>query len=188
MIHANTKSMEKSSYIWTQRFSSGMVKSTRSGYKRQTARSGSHASKEAGEIMRKLWRWAAVGVGATALAAGLAVTAMPADAATTQATTQITQSQRLAAPAACANKAYASGHVIFTYCDGTRTKTNCIVGNNGPLTGPEFAANGCDTQLYMYLGHTLTGVPALCVNPRTSTGVLKKYYEEFKVTSHQGAC
>jgi hypothetical protein len=93
-----------------------------------------------------------------------------------------------AAAASCAANQYNGSKVTFTYCDGTRTKEGCSSGNNGAITGPTYAANGCSTQLFLYLGHTLTGTPALCVNPESSTGVLKKNYEEFKVTSRGGKC
>jgi hypothetical protein len=93
-----------------------------------------------------------------------------------------------ATPASCAGNQYNGGKVTFTYCDGTRSKPNCFNGNNGAITGPSYAANGCQTQLYLYLGHTHTGTPALCVNPESSTGVLKKYYEEFVITSRTGKC
>lgn len=93
-----------------------------------------------------------------------------------------------AAPASCKTNEFNIGQVTFTYCTGIRSKLGCFTSNNGPIHGPLYAANGCQTQLYLYLGHTLTGVPALCVNPEQSTTVLKKYYEEFVVTSHQGRC
>jgi hypothetical protein len=93
-----------------------------------------------------------------------------------------------AAAACTGNRNYLAGYATFTYCNGTKSREYCFVANNGAIFGPLYAANGCDTQLYLYLGHTTTGAPALCVNPRSSTGVLKRYYEEFVVTGHTGNC
>jgi hypothetical protein len=93
-----------------------------------------------------------------------------------------------AAPASCKSNQFNQGLVTFTYCDGTRSKPGCFTGNNGAIFGPLYAANGCQGQLYLYLGHSHTGTPALCVNPESSTTVLKKYYEEFVVTGRTGRC
>ena len=138
--------------------------------------------------MRKLWRWAVVGVAAAALAAGLAVAAMPAGAPARTAT-QVTHSQGHIVTAACTTKRnYKGGTATFTYCGGSTTRVGCATGNNGSLTGPLYAANGCQGQLYLYLTHSTSGTPALCVNPGTSTNTLKKYYEEFKVGGDTHNC
>jgi hypothetical protein len=143
---------------------------------------------KAGEIVGKLWRWAAVGVSAIALAAGAVVAAMPAGTHAKPAT-QVAQSQLHIVTAACTTKRnYLGGHATFTYCTGNIARTGCSVGNNGALSGPTYAANGCSTQLFLWLTHTTSGTPDLCVNPETSTNTLKKYYEEYKVAGGSGHC
>lgn len=138
--------------------------------------------------MRKIWRWATISVAAAAAAAALAVAAMPTGAHANS-TTQLTHSRGHIVTASCTTaRNYSGGHVTFTYCDDAISRYGCFVGNNGAISGPLYAANGCSTQLYLYLGHTLTGTPALCVNPGSSTNTLKRYYEEFVVTSHTGRC
>ena len=138
--------------------------------------------------MRKLWRFASVIIGATTLAAGLAFTASQAGA-TTQSTARITQSQHQLAPAACTtNRHYKKGVLTFTPCTGSPTTRNCSIGEYGEIFGPLYAANGCPTQVYLWLGHTITGTPDLCVSPQTSTNVLARYYGEFQVTSRTGKC
>jgi hypothetical protein len=138
--------------------------------------------------VRKLWRWISVGVGATTLAAGLTVAATPSGAAT-QPAIQITQSQRGITPDSCTgDRNYKGGSVTFTPCSGSIQRSGCSTGNNGAISGPLYAANGCSTQLWLWLTHTTSGTPALCVNKEFSTDTLKKYYEEFKVSTHTGKC
>jgi len=139
--------------------------------------------------MRKLWRWAIIGAAAAALSGGLVVTAAQAGA-TARPTTQTTQAQHHAMlPATCTTaRNYRSGYATFTYCDGHYSRYGCTAGNNAAIYGPLYAANGCSTQLFLWLTHTLSGTPDLCVNPQSSTNTLKRYYEEFKVTSRTGNC
>jgi hypothetical protein len=150
------------------------------------------AIKKAGEIVRKLWRCATVGVAAAALAAGLVVAAMPTGA-TTQPTIQITQAQAQAqrhmVTASCTgDRHYLGGYVTFTYCNNQYYRVACSRGTTGDIFGPLYAANDCDFQLYLYLTRPPTGHPALCVNPRTSTGVLKRDYQSFFITGLTGNC
>lgn len=78
--------------------------------------------------------------------------------------------------------------MTFVPCTGTPITKNCSTGNNGAIYGPLYVANGCSFQVYLWLSHTITGTPDLCVNPGTSTNVLKRYYEEFRVSTHTGKC
>jgi hypothetical protein len=147
-----------------------------------------HAIKKAGEIVRNLWRWSVVGLAAAAMGAGLTLTAMPTGAHASQAT-RVTSSQDHIVTAACTTKRnYKGGTVTFTYCNGTTFRRGCTTGATGSLSGPLYAANGCQTQLYLYLTHSTSGTPALCVNPGTSTNTLKQYYVEYKIGSHTGRC
>jgi len=145
-------------------------------------------------MIRNLWRLAIAGMGTAMLAAGLVVATTSAGATaepTVQvAADQVTQVQQQPAVAVACTTArnYLSDHATFTYCGGSFHRTGCSAGNNGSLNGPLYAANGCTTQLYLWLTHTLSGTPDLCVNPQSSTNTLKRYYEEFEVTNHTGNC
>jgi hypothetical protein len=139
---------------------------------------------KAGEILSKLWRWVTVGVGAIALAAGLAVAATPAGA-TPEPTIQVMQSQHYLAPASCtSNRNYKGGWATFTYCDDQFYRVECSQGAKGDIFGPLYAANGCSTQLRM----NTSSMTVLCVDPRRSTNVLKKNYEEYAITGDTGPC
>jgi hypothetical protein len=139
-------------------------------------------------IVRKLWRWISVGVGATTLAAGLAVAATPSGAATHPAI-HITRSQRGITPDSCTGRRnYLGAKVTFTSCSGGIQRSGCSTGNNGAISGPLYAANGCQTQLWLWLTHTTSGTPVLCVDKMSSTNSLKKYYEEFEVSTRTGKC
>lgn len=141
-----------------------------------------------GGAVRKLWRQAAFGVVAATLTAGLVIAATQADASAKPAA-QVTQSQQRIVPAACTTaRNYKGGSVTLTYCDDSTTRSGCFTGNNGSLHGPLYAANGCQTQLWLWLTRTTSGTPDLCVNPERSTNSLKKYYEEFKVSNATGSC
>jgi len=144
-------------------------------------------------MMRKLWRWAIAGVGTAALAAGLVVTAAPAGAAakpTSQAAAiqttaiQTTQAPRQATAAACTTaRNYESGYATFTYCGGDFNREPCT-GTWVEIFGPKYAANGCSTRLYLW---TSSG-DNLCVNPLSSTGVLKKDYTSAEITRIGSKC
>ena len=140
--------------------------------------------------MRKLWRWISVILGAATLTAGLAVGATQAGA-TEQSTIhitsaiQITQPLHYAAPASCtSDRHYKGGWVTFVYCDNQYNRHECSSGQNGDIFGPLYVANGCSTQVRIY---TDTGV-GLCVNPKSSTGVLKKDYTQYSITGDTGNC
>jgi hypothetical protein len=133
--------------------------------------------------MRKLWRWAAVGVGATAMAAGLTVTAMPTGASAKPATT-VTQSQQHIVTASCTTaRNYKGGYLTFTHCDDQYYRHRCTP-QTGEAFGPLYAANGCSTQVYLYVNAR----DFICVNPQSSTGVLKRDYETYEITDNTGRC
>jgi hypothetical protein len=137
--------------------------------------------------MRKLWRWATVGMGTAVLVAGLAVTATSAGA-TTHIRVQVTQSQRhLLTPASCTSaRNYKGGYVTVTYCDGAYNRYACSGSNSENIYGPLYAANGCSTQVNLYL--STTDKTPLCINPNSSTNVLKQDYKLFVITHRTGNC
>ncbi len=129
----------------------------------------------------------AAAVGATLLALGIA--GMPtAHASAASPATQITQSQHHATISCTGDRHYKGGSVTFTYCNGSHPRSSCQIGKNGSLSGPLFVANGCSFQVYLWTHGPFSGTPQLCVNPQTSTGVIKQYYIEFEVTGHTGRC
>lgn len=107
------------------------------------------------------------------------------------ATTHAARSAHVAAPRACTtNRNYKPGRVTFTACDGKTQRFKCSPGNNSSLVRtPLFAANGCEFQLGLWIKKGSTsGTPNLCVNPRSSTDVLKKSYKQFKVINDKNKC
>jgi hypothetical protein len=134
--------------------------------------------------VRKLWRRAAVGVSAIALAAGAVVAAMAAGAPAKPAA-QVAQSQVHVVTAACTTaRNYKAGYATFTYCDDQIYRVACHSGSHGDLFGPLYAANGCSTQLRMGTAN----MDKLCVNPQSSTNVLKKDYDQYSITGDTGPC
>jgi hypothetical protein len=77
--------------------------------------------------------------------------------------------------------------VTFTYCDDQYNRYSCEEGDFQDIFGPLYAANGCSFRLYLFLSTDEKG-PALCVNPQSSTGVLKKDYRSFLVIGLTGNC
>jgi hypothetical protein len=140
--------------------------------------------RKAGEIVRKLWRLAAVGVAAAALAAGLVVTAMPAGAPAHR-TIQVTQSQGHIVTASCTTaRNYRGGWFTVTYCNGQYYRYACNIGDSGDLFGPLYAANGCVTQVAMHATDGYT----LCVSPQTSTDSLHRDYDSYHIRSSTSRC
>ncbi len=128
-------------------------------------------------------RWVSIGAGAATLAAGLVVTATSADA-TSQPTIQIAQSQHHADAASCTgDRHYKGGYLTFTHCDNQHYRHTCHP-QTGEAFGPLYAANGCSTQVYLYVSAN----DFICVNPQSSTGVLKKDYETYEITDNPGRC
>jgi hypothetical protein len=139
--------------------------------------------------VRKSWRLAVAGMGATALAAGLVVAVMPASAtgAIRHPAIQIAHSQRHVTAASCTTtRNYKGGSLTFTYCFDEYNRFECTIGSSQDIFGPTYAANGCSTQVNLYT--STTDKTPLCLDPERSTNVLKKDYEISKVTSRSGNC
>jgi hypothetical protein len=80
------------------------------------------------------------------------------------------------------------GYASFDYCDGSYHAYTCVIGKTGPIGGPHFIDNECETQLWMYKGDSATGPINLCVNPESSTGELGTAYHYFKMSSAEPDC
>jgi hypothetical protein len=131
----------------------------------------------------------AAAVGATLLSLG-AASATAAYASTASPETQITQSQHHAAAVSCtSDRHYRAGVVTFTPCVGAIVRTTGCrpqAGNTGGF--PIYAANGCQTQLFLYRSNKPGGHVDLCVNPTSSTGVLHTEYRSFEISNRPGRC
>lgn len=125
----------------------------------------------------------------TGLSGAGMIAAAPAGAAVPTAA-HAARSAPAAAPRCTSNRNYKAGRVTFTACNGKTQRFKCSPGNNSSLVRtPLFAANGCEFQVGLWIKKGSTsGTPNLCVNPRSSTDVLKKNYKQFKVLNNKHKC
>lgn len=120
---------------------------------------------------------------------GLAAAAYPAGATAAPLTHANTVTTVRGPNVTCTgNRNYHSGSVYFTYCGGSTSHTNGCRVQAGYLAGPLYAANGCPTQLWLYLADSPGGEIDLCVNPYSSTGALHRDYNSYQVSNKTGRC
>lgn len=81
-------------------------------------------------------------------------------------------------------------HRFVTYRKGcVKIKGHlCTPGNQGNLTPPLYASNGCAYRVWLYPEKGEKGQPTLCVSPHTATGKFKRFWLSFRVTLNKKAC
>jgi hypothetical protein len=64
---------------------------------------------------------------------------------------------------------------------------SCSPGNQGQISAPQSAINGCDTRVFVFSTDHESG-SSLCISPNTSTGTFHTRWLSFKVTSNTSRC
>ena len=78
-----------------------------------------------------------------------------------------------------------SVHLLYT--NGTILNKDCTFGNEGPIVAPHKVSNNCSVRVWLYTHDHRTG-RALCLDPKTTTGILHTAWIYFWVSKNPNVC